>query len=327
MWNKVKSLDITGVFKFGVTTIVFIDFIRRTFVSAFEFDSLGMIFSISLVSLLALVGLKNEFNSVQVHNEAWAKGFTIGKEIKVILTYTFASFATYLIAALLNLNVSFAASIVVLAMLFLVPEPFASFQGTVYTGTFTGMITNQFISNWFLALLLGLIGSLIYLYFQPSYRATGGRAGLNAYMTSSIFIILFSDVNTTVGTFLDRQMIIPSFLLLIIGSFAAYIIKENGWLSGVEAAMLVTLILNIFIPNKWPELINAGFMGTFMGTSASERIKNLPFLFLVEFFAFLLFVPAYPLLAGIGGKLGIMTLIGYLAADGTKSLIEHFKES
>lgn len=325
MRDKLESLDKIGLFKFGVTTFFFVAFIRRTFESAFQLNSLGMVISISLVSLLALAGLKNEFYNVQAHNKAWAKQFSTSEEIKVILTYTSASFATYLLAFLFNLNVSFAASIVVLSMVYLIPEPFTIFQATVYTGTFTGMVTNQFISNWGLALLLGLVGSLFFLYFQPSFRATGGRAGLNAYMTSFLFIFLFSDVTTGVGVTLDKEMIIPSFLFVLGAAFSAYLLEEKTNLTGVQAAMLVTLMLNILIPSKWPELINAAFMGTFMGTTASERVKSLRFLFLIEFFAFLLFVPAYPLLAGIGGKLGTITLIGYLAADGTASLFEYFK--
>lgn len=326
MRDKVESLDWIGLFKFGVTALFFVDFIWKTYESAFNFDSMGMIISISLVSLLALVGLRNEFYSVQLHNKAWAKQFKTGEEIKIILAFTFASFATYLSAYIFNLNVSLAASIVVLSMVFLIPEPFAIFQATVYTGTFTGMVTNQFISNWGLALLLGFVGSLFFLYFQPSFRATGGRAGLNAYMTSVLFIFLFSNVTTGVGTYLEKEMIIPSFLFVLVGSFSAYLLEEKTDLTGVQAAMLVTLILNILIPRNWTPLINAGFMGTFMGTSAPERVGSLSFLFLIEFFAFLLFIPAYPLLAGIGGKLGIITLIGYLAADGTMSLVKHFKK-
>lgn len=326
MRDKVESLDWIGLFKFGVTTMFFVDFIWKTFESAFDLDSLGMIISISLVSLLALVGLINEFYSVQLHNKAWAKQFQFGEEIKIIVAFTFASFATYLMAFLFNLSVSLAASIVVLSMVFLIPTPFAIFQATVYTGTFTGMVTNQFISHWSLALLLGFVGSLFFLYFQPSFRATGGRAGLNAYMTSFLFIFLFSDVTTGVGPYLEKEMIVPSFLFVLIGSFSAYLLEEKTDLTGVQAAMLVTLILNILIPSHLTALINAGFMGTFMGTSASERVDSLSFLFLIEFFAFLLFVPAYPLLAGIGGKLGTITLIGYLAADGTTSLLNHFNK-
>lgn len=326
MREKFETLDKIGLFKFGVTTFFFIAFIQRTFESAFELDSLGMVISISVVSLLALVGLKNEFDSVQVHNKAWAKQFSTNEEIKIVLAFTFASFATYLLANSLNLSVSLAASIVVLTMVFLIPERFPIFQATVYTGTITGMVNNQFISNWILALLLGFVGSLFFLYFQPSYRATGGRAGLNAYMTSFLFIFLFPNVTTGIGAPLEKEIIIPSFLFLLIGSFSAYLLEEKTDLSGVQAAMLVTLILNILIPNKWPVLINAAFMGTFMGTSAPERVDSLRFLFLIELFAFILFVPAYPLLAGIGGKLGTITLIGYLAADGATSLINYFSK-
>lgn len=322
MRKEERSLDIVGLFKFGVTTLFFIDFIKRTFESAVLFNSMGMIISVSLVSLFALIGFKNEFHNVQRHNKALAKQFTTNEEIKVILTYTFASFTTYMIAVLFNIHITFAASLVVLSMLFFKPKSIPAFQATVYTGTFTGMVSNQFIPNWPLALLFGLAGSLFYLYFQPSYRAMGGRAGLNAYMTSFLFIFLFRDVNPTLGEPLGNEMILFSFLFLIAGAFIAYLLKEKTRIAGAQSAMLVTLVLNIFIPSKWSALITAGFMGSFMGTSGSKRIKSLPFLFLVEFFAFLLFVPAYPLLGGLGGKLGMVTLIGYMAADGMTSIIK-----
>lgn len=323
---KEKSLDRIGLFKFIVTTLFFADFIRRTFESAISLNSTGMIIATALVSLLALIGFKSEFDSVQLHNKTWARQFAADEKVKIIITYTFASFATYMIAVLLSINITFAASLVVLTMIFLISDPYPAFKGTVYTGTFTGMVSNQFIANWPLALLFGIVGSLFYLFFQPSYRVTGGRAGLNAYMTSFLFIFLFSDVNTLEGAPLAKEMVIPSFLFLVGGAFVAYLLKENRRISGPQAAMLVTLVLNILIPSKWSVLITAGFMGSFMGTTANERVKSLPFLFLIEFFAFLLFIPAYPLLGGLGGKLGMVTLLGYMAAEGTTTIVNHLKK-
>lgn len=317
-----KSLDKLGIFKFGITTLIFIDFIRRSFESAIALNSIGMMISIGVVSILALGGFKNEFASVQIHNRPRADQFSTSEEFKIIAAYTFASIATYLSATVFNINATFTASIVVLLMVFFIGNPFTIFQGAVYTGTFTGMVSEQFISTWFLALLFSFAGSLLFLFFQPSYRATGGRAGLNAYMTSIVFMFLFTDVTTSVGSPLDREMILPSFIFLVGSAFIAYLLEEYTPLSGIQSAMLVTFLLNLFIPNKLGALITAGFTGTFMGTTGVDRIKNLRFLFLVELFTFLLFVPAYPLLAGIGGKLGVITLIGYMAADGTRNIVE-----
>lgn len=321
---KKKSLDKLALIKYGITTLFFIDLIRRLFESAIEFNSIGMIISIIVVSLLALGGFKNEFDDVQLYNKPRADHFSTKDEFKIIITYTFASFATYLGASFFDVNVTLAASIVVLAMVYFIHEPFTDFQGTVYTGTFTGMVSNQFIVNWRLALLLGLFGSILFLFFQPSYKATGGRAGLNAYMSTFIFTFLFSGVTTTLGTPIDRNMILPSFLLMVGSAFAAYLLEERKVFSGVQSAMAITLLLNLLIPSHLGVLINAGFTGSFMGTTGSERIRNLPFLFLVELFTFLLFIPAYPLLAGLGGKLGMLTLIGYMAADGTRNIINRF---
>lgn len=56
------------------------------------------------------------------------------------------------------------------------------------------------------------------------------------------------------------------------------------------------------------------------------KTKNIPFLSLITFFSFLLFVPANPLLGGTTGKLGLVTLTAYLAADGLSILVEQLNK-
>lgn len=178
MNDQKKSLDLLGLFKFSVTTFFFITVIVMVLKNAVAVNSIGMILTTSLTSLLALVGLKNEFENVQTTNKKVSSRFTFSEKVKVSAIFTIAAIATYLLAVHLDINTFFSGSIITLLMVYLIPAPFDIFQGTVYTGTFAGMVSNQFIPSWSLALLFGFIASLMFLFFQPSYPATGGSCRL-----------------------------------------------------------------------------------------------------------------------------------------------------
>lgn len=210
-------------------------------------------------------------------------------------------------------------------MVYLLPGRLRNFQITVYAGTIAGMISNQFISEWPLVLLFSFAVSVIYIFFDSSYHMTGGRAGLVPYMVSLIFTYIFPNLKPGQTEPIQKEMILFVFILMFISTFIVYFLQKNNILSVVKSAMLITLVLNLVIPKKLSVLITAGFIGTVIAMSKPDRVKNLPFLALVVFFSFLILIPTHPLLIGISGKVGMLTLIGYLAADGTVALIELFK--
>lgn len=326
MLNKKKSLDLLGLFKFSATVFFILHFFYITFKNAFQLELISMMITIIVIFLFSLVGLINEFRDVQKYNRDAAIQFPLKEKIEIIFIFTLASFLTYLVQAVFNQNSIFAASVISLLMVYLIPQTFDIFEITVYTGTIAGMAGTEFISSWPLALAFGFVSSMFYLFFQPSYRATGGRAGLMSYMSSLLFMYIILAWRPEMGAQIDRNMLLISFILMFAGAYTTYLLHMNDILSVVKSAMLMTLIFDLIFPASLHLYTTAAFVGTIIAMTTPTKTKNIPFLSLITFFSFLLFVPANPLLGGTTGKLGLVTLTAYLAADGLSILVEQLNK-
>lgn len=322
MRDKMKSLDLLGLFKFSITILFLLHYMMISFENALALNSTTMILSFVVLFVLSLVGITNEFRDVQIHDYDISNQFPMNDKIKIIFFLTMASFLTYLVQAIFNQNSLFAGSIVALLMVYLIPQTFDSFEITVYTGTIAGMAGTQFISNWQLALGFGFLSSIFYLFLQPSYRATGGRAGLITYMSTLVFMHIILDWRPETGTQIEPNMMLISFMTFFAGAYITYLLHMNDILSVVKSAALVTLIFDLIFPQSLHLYTTAAYVGTIVAMTTPSKTKNMPFLSLITFFSFLSFVLVYPLMLGTTGKLGLVALIGYLAADGASILVE-----
>lgn len=322
---KYKSLDLVALFKFLATAFFVFHFVFISFENALMLDSKSMMLSIVVLSLISVIGLVKEFGDVQKHNKTVARQYTILEKIEIIIVYASASFMTYLAQTVFNQNSILAASVVSLLMVYLIPKTFDIFEITVYTGTITGMAEAEFIHNWPLALTFALLSAMFYLLFQPSFRATGGRAGLMAYISSMLFMYLFLDWEPGIGAQIDSNRMFFSLVLIYLGAFSTYLLHKNNILSVVKSAMFVTLIFNIIFANTFPIYAVSAFLGTIVAMTTPSKLKSLPFLSLIASIAFLFFIYSYPLLAGTTGKLGLVGLTAFLSADGIYILVGWIK--
>ncbi|MDN6731829.1 MAG: hypothetical protein L0L39_06565 [Atopostipes suicloacalis] len=326
MNNKKNSLDYVALFKFLATAFFVFHFVFITFENALMLNSKSMMLSIIVLFLISIIGLIKEFGDVQRHNQKVARQYSILEKIEIISTFAAASFLTYIIQTVFNQNSIFAASAVSLLMVYLIPHTFKIFEITVYTGTITGMAEAEFIHNWPLALAFAFLSGLFYLIFQPSFRATGGRAGLMAYISSMLFLYLFLDWEPGIGAQINPDMLFLTLLLIFAGAFATYFLQKNNVLSVVKSAMIVTLFFDLIFPESLHLYAVAAFLVTIVAMTTPSKLKNLPFLTLIAFIAFLFFVYSFPLLAGTTGKLGLVALTAFLSADGISILVELLKQ-
>lgn len=326
MSNKTNSFDLLGLFKFLTTVFAVLHFFAITFKNAWSLNSSGVFGTVVVLFLLSLVGLIKEFQDVQKFNREASAKYPMKEKMEILFIFVLAVFLTFLVQFIFKQNSIFAASVISLLMVYLIPQTFDIFEITVYTGTIAGMVGTQFISFWPMALLFGLVAGIFYLIFQPSYRATGGRAGLMSYMTSLVFMY-FLNYRPEMGAQIDRSMLLMAFILTFVGVYLTYFLIMKEYLSVVKAAMLVTLIFDLIFPASLSLYTTAGFVGTIIAMTTPAKIRSVPFLSLITFFSFLLLVPAYPLMAGTSGKLGLVTLSGYLAADGISLITEKFSHN
>lgn len=326
MKNIKNKFDLLGLFKFLAAAFFVFHFVFISFENAWLLKNKVMMVSIVLLFLLAIIALVKEFHDVQKIHQEVRKELSIPEKLKMSLVFTFASFFTYLVQTMTSQNIIFAASFITIIMVYLVPVRFNRFEITVYTGTITGMAEVEFIHHWELALVFGLVSSVFYLIFQPSFRATGGRAGFTSYVNSLFFMYFYLDFQPEIGAQIPNDKVFSGLLFVFAAGFITYFLHQKNILSVVKSAMIVTLFFELIIPENLYLYTLAAFLGTIVAMTGEEKVKNTIFLALTFFLSYLFLIFSYPLLSGTTGKLGLVALTGFLATDGIFIAFNEFRE-
>lgn len=320
--KKIKSINFYEVFVFSTTLLFLLDFTFTTYRSSLNFESPIWKIAVLIISLLALVGMLHEFHSAQ-KSAISSITYSFNDVIATIGIISATTVATYYTTLTFDVTSIFSASMICVLCAYLLPN---RFEGSVYSGSVAGMIGAYFTSHWLIALLVGVMTSLAYFLFQPSFRGVGGRGGAIPFM-GTLFVVrlfLFKTPHTVVP--IEKDLLFPSLVVMLGAALLTYFLHQQNILTIVKAAMIVALMIEIILPIYLYTLVTAGFAGTIVGMSSTKKIENVLHLILITLVCFILFVPAYHMLDGIGGKLGMMCVIGYIAMDGMRVIVNYIKE-
>lgn len=276
---------------------------------------------IALISLLVILGLAHEFwvvKKVKVDKMDYQTNILLNSSIVVILN----TMATYFLAIWFNTSTIFAASLICVISTYIFPR----FQGEAYSGSVSGMIGVFLSGHWFVALFTGISTAIFYVTFNPYFKGVGGRGGSISYSASILVVRAILNLHPEEKPPIQENLILPSLLIIIATTYITFLLHEKEVFTVVQAAMIVSLVFAVLIPSDYYTLTIAMFTGTIIGMSTSARIFNFRHLLLVSLIAFLLFIPAFHILDGIGGKLGMMSLASFYAINGLKFSLIRFQE-
>ena len=272
------------------------------------------------LSLCTIIGLRDEFKFVR-QIKLSSEDFLFADLIKSMLVVILNVMATHLVAVYFQTTTIFAASLVCVISAYTIP----SRQPEAYSGSCGGMIGAYLSSHWSIALLVGIMTGLVYILFKPYFLGVGGRGGSLPYTATILTIRLILDVTPESSTPIHSDLIAPAFVTLIAVAFLTYLLHKNNILSVVKAAMVVSLVLTLLIPLNYYSITTAMFAGTIVGMTLEERLDGYLHLLVICLICFLLFVPSFHILDGIGGKLGMLCLVSYYSSNGLKIVIQYFQ--
>lgn len=292
-------------------------FLYHIIQSSMSIPNAFWIFLVLILSICTLIGLRDEFKFVRMI-KLIPENYRISDLSQSMLVIIANVMLTYFVALYFETSTIFAASLVCVLSAYILPNH----QTEAYSGSCGGMIGVYLSSHWSIALLTGIMTGLFYILFKPYFLGVGGRGGSLPYSATILTVRLFLNLNPEQRTPIEPNMIVPSFFAIIIVAFITYLLHKHEILSVVKAAMLTSLILTILIPNEYYTLTTAMFAGTIVGMSIEERLDGYMHLFMVAVISFILFVPAFHILDGIGGKLGILCLVSYYSSMGLKKVFQ-----
>lgn len=282
-------------------------------------NTIGFILTLSL-SIFVMVGLQEKYKTIinRLYEDNY---FRLSRHIRSLGIVITSAMTTYLIVSWFEVTTIFSASLV--CVLYAIAFP--KYESEAYSGTVAGMIGAYLCNHWFVPLATAIATSIVFLLFKPYFKGVGGRGGTIPYVATTLIIRVLFRLETTNSLPIEQELILPSFLIMMIITFLTYYLHDNNYLSVVKAAMLVSLVFSILIPDHLYTLTTAMFAGTIIGMSTRDRIENYTHLFVVFLICFALFIPSFHLLDGVGGKLGFLSLLSYYGSAGIKLTIELVK--
>ena len=291
-------------------------FLYHTVQSSFSAPNImWIIFTVS-ISILTFIGLRYEFNfskAIKLNSDP----LRVKKLTKSFIIIVLNTMVTFLLASSFDVSTTFTASLVCVLSTYIFP----SNQPEAYSGSVGGMIGSYLCSHWSTALLIGIVSGITFILFFPYFNGIGGRGGSIPYVASMFSVRLLLLLTPTQGTPIDNDYIAPSLITIVLIAFITYLLHKYEILTIVRAAMIIVLIGAILIPETHSTILTALFAGTVVGMSVEDRLDGPIHLAIVAVICFLLFVPSFHILEGIGGKLGILSFIAYHASIGLKIIV------
>lgn len=296
-------------------------FLFHTLDSSFTTANVFWIILTLSITLLVFVGLRSEMKTLRQTKLA-RTDFQIPDLIKSFLVIVSSAFITYFFTGLFNTTTIFSASLICVIYTYVFPDN----QPEAYTGTIAGMIGAYLCENWIIALTTAVATGLIFILFKPYFKGVGGRGGAIPYVATTLIVRVLFQIKPRQQVPINSEYIIPVFFTICLVAFLTYLLQEKGVLTIVRSAMIVAFVFSVIIPVEHYTITTAMFAGTIIGMSTAERIENYLHLFLITLFCFILFIPSFHILDGIGGKLGILCLVSYYASLGLQISIQYFSE-
>ncbi len=317
-----KITRITPYIISAASLIFAAQFLFHTIQSSLFSANIFWMMLVLLISLCTFIGLRDEFKFVR-QIKLSAKDYLLPDLAKSMVVIIANVLLTYFVALYFETSTIFAASLVCVLSAYTLPTR----QTEAYSGSCGGMIGVYLSSHWSIALLVGVVTGLVYILFKPYFLGVGGRGGSLPYTATILTVRLLLNLNPEQRTPIEPNLIVSSFFILVFVTFLTFLLHKYKILSVVKAAMVVSLIFALLIPTDYYTLTTAMFAGTIVGMSIEERLDGYFHLLAVAIICFILFVPSFHILDGIGGKLGILCLISYYSSNGLKILLQMVQHS
>lgn len=305
-----------------ITTISFLFF---SLIALFLTQSLisSNIQSLS-VFLLSLVGLSGIFLVIQVKKEWGCLKCQIKQKVNPftktnVLTIAALTLGTYL-TFYLNHSLGLGGVLASSAVGLLAAWAFKPYAAAIYCGSFIGMACSLIFSNPLSLLVASLISGSLYVLSLHMFAGFGGKLGFAAFSGTYLTSLIFRTPLRTVDP-LARNLYILVFLFIIAAGMITYMLQRVFNMDAVSASALVGLTLALLYPDSTHVVVVAAFCATFTGMVSYNRVKSYNEMFFLTILTGVLFIAAFALFDGSGGKLGATAFLATVSGVGMLDFI------
>ncbi|MCC5895520.1 MAG: hypothetical protein JJU16_08690 [Alkalibacterium sp.] len=304
-----------------------------TTISFLFFSIIALFLTQSLVSgnishlnvfLLSLVGLSGIFLLIQVKKEWGCIKCQIKQKVNPItkknaLTMLALTVGTY-VTFYLNHSIGLGGVLASSAVGLLAVWTFKPYAAAIYCGSFIGMACSLIFSNPLSLLVASLISGILYVLSLHLFVGFGGKLGFMAFCGTFLTSLIFRTPLRTVDP-LARELYILVFLFIIAAGMATYTLQRVFNMDAVSASALVGLTLALLYPDSTHVVVIAAFCATFTGMVSYSRVKTYNDMFFLTILTGVLFIAAFALFDGSGGKLGATAFLSTVSGIGMLDFI------
>lgn len=319
MINKLTKF--TPYFISAASLVFAAQFLLHTLDSSVTTKNIYWISLTALISLLVFIGLRREIKTVK-ETKLYREDYRISVLTKSFMVVVSSALGTYFFTDIFDTTTILSASLICVIYTYVFPKH----QSEAYSGTVAGMIGAYLCENIIVSTTTAVTTGLVFILFKPYFKGVGGRGGSIPYVATTLVVRVIFQLKPRQQEPIEPAYVIPALFIICAIGFLTYILHEKGILTIVRSAMMIAFVFSIIIPLEHYTLTTAMFAGTVVGMSAVDRIDHYVQLLIINLITFLLFIPSFHILDGIGGKIGILCLLSYYGSLGIKILIESFEK-
>lgn len=239
-------------------------------------------------------------------------------DLKPLFFLLLGTFASFFINHNLGMGAVIGSSVVGLigSLLF---KPHAT---SIYCGSFIGMACSIIFANPLSLVTAAVVSSILFVLSKDVLIGYGGKLGFLAFSGCYVASVLFQTPFRVVSPLTSEWY--PFIFMYVIGaSLATFAVQKEWKLDAVQASALVGLTLALIHPDSAHTVVVAAFCATFTGMMSPEKVKGYREMFVLSLITSILFIAAFSLFDGSGGKLGS---IAFLSTVSGLALVRYSKQ-
>ena len=189
------------------------------------------------------------------------------------------------------------------------------YAAAIYCGSFIGMACSIIFSNPLSLLLASIISGALFILSSNIFVGYGGKLGFMAFAGTYSASALIGTPLRTIDP-LSRNLYFLVFLFVIIAGMATYVLQKALEMDAVTASALVGLVIALLFPDATHTVVVAAFCATFTGMVSPVRVSTYRQMLFLSVLTGILFIAAFSLFDGSGGKLGAIAFLSTVSGSG-----------
>jgi hypothetical protein len=307
-YKGVKTVITLASFIFLILTALFI--LQSMLSSSIQNLNIFLLAIIALSALSLLFQIRAEWTDIK----RVIKGKAISLERSLVYTLTALTGGTYL-TFFLNHSIGMGGVLASSAVGLIAAWAFKKYAAAIYCGSFIGMACSIIFSNPLSLLLASIISGTLFILSSNMFVGFGGKLGFMAFAgTYSASAIIGTPLRTIDP--LSRNLYFLVFLFVIIAGMATYFLQKALDIDAVTASALVSLVIALLFPDATHVVVVAAFCATFAGMVSPDRVTTYRQMLFLSILTGMLFVAAFSLFDGSGGKLGAIAFLATVSGSG-----------